>query len=851
MFDSTTQTELRFGQFVLQSAARRLLVKGQPAKLGARAFDVLLALVERRDRVVGKNELLDLVWPNLVVEENNLQVHISALRKLLGHDAVATIPGRGYRFTQALASGPPADMAAETKDHVSSEHAGRSLDRETNLPDNRTLLFGRAVDIDSVRSLLEQHRLVSLIGAGGIGKTVLALEVARRFVGEFADGIWLVELAALTSADLVPASIAAAFNVQLPSAMTAQAGLIEALRHRRVLLVLDNCEHLIDSVVETTAALLAACPGVRILATSQEILRLPEEQAYRLGPLATPAAGDTGDPTLYSAVELFAHRVKLVDRSFAVTASNAPGVVEICKRLDGIPMAIEMAAARVPLLGVEGVRSRLDERFRLLSAGNRIALRRHQTLRAALEWSHSHLSAAERVVFRRIGIFAGGFPLHALAEVVAEGELDEWEVIERLGSLVDKSLIVAEGSPTPRYRLLETIRAYALEQLAQAGETVELERRHAAWIARLCEDLAQVTPTQRAIHWGSWYGPELDNVRAAIDHAFAEGGDVHLGIKLTGCAAALFTGRNVWTEGIARQDVALARLDAGTPPQTEACLWDGVSLIWRNLNHHKDLTAAMRSAVLWQGLDEERYLRAVLLRARALAFLLRFSDAQEVLTLVEGRLDPWPALQGQYWNVQGLLAHLSHGDAGAAYARARTLFDQVGDINNSLIACANLAEFLFAQGHADRSEAEWHAALERARAWAAPRLLGHVVGHLAGLLIFQGRLEEAEPLVQEALQLLPKIAYLFWFVPHLALRAALQERWETAARLSGYAQAAYAALGHAREANEDLTVNHLDALLADHLGPEQIASLRNEGASWTAADVLATTGNIACASGQR
>lgn len=851
MFDSTAQTELRFGPFVLQSAARRLLVEGRPVKLGARAFDVLLALVERRDRVVGKNELLDLVWPNLVVEENNLQVHISALRKLLGHDAVATIPGRGYRFTQALASGPQAEMAAEAKDHVVSEDAARGLDRLTNLPDNRGLLFGRAADADSVRSLLQQHRLVSLIGAGGIGKTVLALEVARRFIGEFADGIWLVELAALTSADLVPGSIGAAFNVQLPSAMTPQAGLIEVLRNRRALLVLDNCEHLIDSVVETTASLLAACPGVRILATSQEILRLPEEQAYRLGPLATPAAGDTRDAMLYSAVELFAHCVKLGDRSFAVTAGNAAAVVEICKRLDGIPMAIEMAAARVPLLGVEAVRSRLDERFRLLSAGNRIALRRHQTLRAALEWSHSHLSETERVVFRRIGIFAGGFPLHALAEVVAEGELDEWEVIERLGSLVDKSLIVAEGSPTPRYRLLETTRAYALEQLAQAGETVDLERRHAAWVARLCEDLAQVTPTQRTIHWGSWYGPELDNVRAAIDHAFAEGGDVHLGIRLTGCAAPLFTRRNVWAEGVARQEIALARLDAGTPPQAEACLWDGVSMIWKNLNHHKDLTAATRSAALWQGLDEGRYLRAVLLQARALAFLLRFSDAREVLALVDGRLDPWPALQGQYWNVQGLLAHLSHGDASAAYTRARILFEQVGDINNSLIACANLAEFLFAQGHAEQSEAEWRAALERARGWGDPGFLGHTVGHLAGLLIFQGRLQEAEPLVQEALELLPRIAYLFWFVPHLALRAALQQRWETAARLSGYAQAAYAALGHAREANEDLTVERLDALLGEHLTADQIAALRAEGAAWTAADVLAATGSVTSMSGQR
>jgi predicted ATPase/DNA-binding winged helix-turn-helix (wHTH) protein len=846
-----TSTELKFGRFELQVTARRLLVEGRPVKLGARAFEVLLALAERRDRVVSKHELLNLVWPNLVVEENNLQVHISALRKLLGQDSVATIPGRGYRFTMALTGDAPGNAAAQEAAIVSSQHAWGTRSQETNLPDSLPLLFGRAADADSVRDLLERNRLVSLIGAGGIGKTALALEVAHRCVGQYADGVWLVELATLTAADLVASAIAAAFNVRLPSTTTAQVGLIEAFRYRSVLLVLDNCEHLIDSVVATTAALLAACPGVRVLATSQEILHLPEEQAYRLDPLTTPAAGDTRDAMLFSAVELFAHRVKSIDRSFAITADNAPAVIEICKRLDGIALAIEMAAARVPLLGVEGVRNRLDERFRLLSAGNRVALRRHQTLRAALEWSHSHLSAAERVVFRRVGIFAGGFALHALAGVVADAELDEWEVIERLGSLVDKSLIVVEGGPAPRYRMLETTRAYALEQLADAGETAALERLHARWIARLCEDLLEVTPMPRAIDWGSWFAPELENVRAALDHVFARGGDVHLGIKLAGCAAPLFIRRHAWAEGVARQDIASGCLNENTPPEVEAWLWDGASILWRNLNHHRELAAARRSATLWQGRDEARYLRAMLSQAKTLGLLQRVPEAQQVLSSVEGHLAPWPALQGRYWNVRGILAYICDEDARTPYTRARTLFDQTGDVYNSVIASANLAEFLFIQGHVKSSEAEWCTALDRARVWADPGPIAHTLGHLAGVLIFQGQLERAEPLVQEALQSLPKIAYLFWFVPHLALRAALQARWETAAHLSGYAQAAYAALGHVRERNEDLVVKRLDSLLPEHLGPEQVASLREEGASWTEAEALVAASSISDGSSQR
>lgn len=839
MSATTNPAELEFGRVRILEAQRQLLVGEVPAKLGARAFDVLLALVERRDRVVGKAELFDLVWPNVVVEENNLQVQISALRKVLGPQAVATIPGRGYRFTLASVNEPDGDAPALAIGPAASKQEAPPVAAPTNLPGSRPQLIGRTADVDEVRSLIQRHRLVSIIGAGGIGKTALALEVANRFLGEFSEGVWLVELAALTSAELVPGAIAAAFNVRLPAEASALHALIEAFKCRDVLLVLDNCEHLIDGVVETTAALLAACPSVRVLATTQEILRLPAEQAYRLGPLAIPAMGEVGDAMRYSAVELFSQRVKALDRSFEVTTNSVAAVVEICRRLDGIALAIEMAAARVPLLGVEGVRTRLDERFRLLSAGNRIALRRHQTLRAALEWSHGHLSGVEQIVFRRVGVFGGGFALPSLADVVADAELDEWEVVERLGSLVDKSLVVAEGSPTPRYRLLETTRAFALEQLAAAGETDELERRHARWIARLCEDLAEVTPTPRAIDWGNWFGSELDNVRAALDWAFAPRGDVALGIRLTGNAAQLFIRRYAWPEGIARQDAASSRLEPGAPPASEACLCDGVSMIWRNVSHHRDLAAAERSAVLWQGLDEARYLRAELTRARALTFLRRESEAQRVLSLVEGRLSAWPALLGRYWNVRGLLAYFFQADATPAFTRARTLFDQVGDHYNSIVAGANLAESLLVLGRVDEAESECRASVRHARVWADAGPIGHTVGKLAGMLIFQRRLEQAEPLVQEALHLLPKMAYLYWFVPHLALRAARRGWWETAARFGGYAEASYSALGHLPGPNEGLTITHLNALLAEQLAPETVAGLRNEGASWTETDVIA------------
>ena len=851
------QAGLRFGRFLLQRQRRLLLADGEPAKIGARAFDVLMALVDRSDRVVSKSELLDLVWPNVVVEENNLQVHISTLRKLLGPHAIATIPGRGYRFTLAPAETSSIDesVGQDVSNEASSgsglidetdirSRAGKAIgdrDRLTNLSGTRAVLFGREADSDIVHGLLGHHRLVSLIGEGGIGKSSLALQVAERYLGAFADGVWLAELAPLTSGELVPTAIAAAFNVTLPAEKPARQALVHAFRYQKVLLVLDNCEHLIDGVAATSAALLAGCPGVRILATSQEFLRLPEEQAYRLAPLAYPAASETNEPMLYGAVELFVHRVRAVDRSFAVSPANVAAVIEICHRLDGIALAIEMAAARVPLLGVEGVRNRLDARFQLLSTRNRTALGHHQTLRAALEWSHSHLSSGEQVVFRRLGVFVGGFPLQALAEVVSDGGLDAWEAIERLGSLVDKSLVVPDGSPLPRYRLLETMRAYALERLAAAGETQELKSRHAAWVTSLCTELDEVTPTPRTFQWDVWLAPELDNVRAALDWAFGESGDLLQGMKLTRYAVQLFDLRLMLGEARERLDIALSHVDASTPPEIEALLSDMVSAPGLALDEHKKIAAAQRAAALWEGRNEGHFLNAELRRAGLLTVLGRAPEAEVILAIVKDRLEPWPALTAKYWNIRLMLAHASPAAAESAYVKARALFDQIGNAAASVIATANFARGLFFQGQTERAEAELRAVLKRAQCCGHPGVTSHIVGHLARVLIYQGRVDEAEPLIQQNLQLLPKLNYLFSFAPELALRAAWRGQWETAARLSGYCVAAHTSSGM----REDITTPIqmlLNEMLAQHFDPDRISALRLEGASWVEPDVLAAAG---------
>ena len=371
----------RFGLFEMQPDQRRLLIDGDPVALGSRAFDVLLALAERAGQLVTKIELLELVWPGVIVEENNLQVQISTLRKVLGPHAIATIPGRGYRLALA-----PDDASTEAARFESAPPA--TLAGSAALPDAPTespALYGRAEDIAALSDLIRHHALVTVVGSAGIGKTRLAQAVVHELRNEFADGVVLVELAPLADPALVAVTVARALGLMVGDVRTAVDLAAQALAGRRLLLVFDNCEHLLASVDHMLAALRKGAPSVHIVATSQELLRHPDEHVYRLGTLALPDEATVSSAREAGAVELFVARVQAVRPRFLLSDENVGAVVEICRRLDGLPLAIELAAARAPLLGVEGVRERLGERFRLLTAGSRLALLGNQTLRGA--WS--------------------------------------------------------------------------------------------------------------------------------------------------------------------------------------------------------------------------------------------------------------------------------------------------------------------------------------------------------------------------------------------------------------------------------------------------------------------------------
>ncbi len=617
---------LHFGRIELRPTERVLLVDGKAAVLGARAFDLLLALAERAGRLVGKHELIDLVWPGVVVEENNLQVQVSALRKLLGPHAIATIPGRGYRFTLAA----PADAEHEGAAAPRPGWAGRGNLSEP-LP-----LVGRAAEVQAAAAMIGPRSLVTIVGAGGIGKTRLAQALAWPQRNAWRDGVWWVDLTRLSDPARTVPEVAALLGVNLPvEAGGDPAELAQRLATRSALVVLDNCEHLVEAVSALAGALLALAPGIALLATSQELLKVEGERVYRIEPLALPPPEAVHeDPLAYGAVELFVQRVRALQPAFVLEPAQSAAAIAICRRLDGLPLAIELAAARVPLLGLEGLRQHLGARFRVLTGGARMALRKHQTLRAALDWSHDLLDAEERAVFRQLGVFTGGFTLELAQRVAADEQRDGWVVLELLAHLVDKSLVVASSDgagATPRYSLLESTRAFALEQLAAAGEADTMLRRH----AQVMRDFAQTVGRQR---WTLTMATvraaqrELDNLRAALAWAMGENGDRGLAVDLLSGGAIIWYRSGLLDEGLDRM-LALLPLpgDLGARREADFCL--GIARLGTESGRHDDAwQAALRAEALYRQLQDADAVADILLPLVTLAaWRGEFDRAQRTL----------------------------------------------------------------------------------------------------------------------------------------------------------------------------------------------------------------------------
>jgi predicted ATPase/serine/threonine protein kinase/Flp pilus assembly protein TadD len=430
-------------------------------------------------------------------------------------------------------------------------------DVPNNLPAPLTGFIGRDRQKSELAALTREHRLVTLTGVGGGGKTRLAIEVARPMLSEASEGIWFVELAAVASGDLVAGTVAAVLKIRDEAGVTVEAAIARAIGSKRITLILDNCEHLLDEVARFVATVLTACPELRILATSREALTVPGEAVYHVPSLAVPQVepGVTVEElSANESVRLFAARAAAVHPSFAITPQNAAVIARICMRLDGIPLAIELASARVKVLPPEEIEKRLGDRFRLLTASSRTALPRHQTLRALIDWSYDHLFEREQGLLRRLSLFAGGWTLDAAEAICAGDGIEDWEILDSLSSLVDKSLVEidvegGQGTGKPRYRMLETIREYSHSRLLELQEGAEVLDRHRTYFVALAEEMAAGLMGPEQSTCLRRLSAEHENLRLALDMCAAPGADPDLGWRLSGALGRFWFLKGHWNEG--------------------------------------------------------------------------------------------------------------------------------------------------------------------------------------------------------------------------------------------------------------------------------------------------------------
>jgi predicted ATPase/DNA-binding winged helix-turn-helix (wHTH) protein len=687
-------TIIRFGHCQLFTNRRELIVDGVPVALGNRAFDVLRMLVAAGGHLVTKDEILNRVWHGIVVEENTLQVQITRVRRALGHDRgfLKTVSRRGYRFVAEVTR---ADEVGEGTAQVAAtiEALAHEREKRTSLPAVTSLLLDREAELAEVVRLTAAHRLVTLTGAGGIGKTRLAIEAARHLQSQLPDGAWLVELGPLTDPDLVWVTVATALRLTLPAGASLD-DLAYSLRTKHLLIVLDNCEHVIEAAASVAERLVRGTPTVRVLTTSREPLRAEGEQVYQVPCLNVPPkeTEDLDEVLRHGAVQLFIARARAAEPQFSTDHRVIAAIAEVCRRLDGIPLAIELAAARAATLGVAELAARLDDLFRLLTHGRRTALPRHQTLRATLDWSYELLPKVERTVLRRLAVLPGYFMLEAACAIAADGDLTADDVIDSISNLTSKSMIAATLSGAlVRYRLLETTRTYALEKLIASDEFDATARRHAEHYRAVFQRAASEWEMHSTDEWLASYAGRIDNVRAALDWAWSTRGDAAIGVALTAATVPLWTELSLSDECCARVDQAIANLDTASSRGTreEMQLWAArawsifylkgpvpETVAWTNVLHMAERLADVdyQFRALW-GLWTCHLMRGEYPNALALAD--RFA------TLAQGQSDPTDALVGE--RMRGTSLHYLGDQTGARNHLERMLARYVPPVRRSHI----------------------------------------------------------------------------------------------------------------------------------------------------------------------
>lgn len=810
---------LRFRGWELRPEERVLLVNDAPVQIGSRAFEVLLTLAERRGRMVTKGELLDAAWPGLVVEENNVSVQVATLRRVLGPSAIVTVAGRGYQLsTEPLPAEEPAADAPVA-----------------SLPE----LLGRDRDLAAVMAHLAQGALTTITGPGGVGKTTLAREGFARYCALVqAPGVW-IDLAPIRDAQQVVPTIAKSLGIETAAHAEGILSFIGALGQSAAFVALDNCEHQIDEVARFLNLALSDAQRVKWFATSREPLGVQGENVHRLEPLSVPDGSVTAAQAVeHGSVALLCKRIVESDRRFCLDEGNVAAAVMLCGQLDGLPLAIEMAATRVATFGLEDVCLRLDQRLKLLKSRAARGLPRHQTLEATYDWSYGLLSPVEQAVFRRLAPFLGGFRTDMAQRVVSDehegGTIDSWAALDAIGALVEKSLVQRRPNEPGRFFLLESARDYARARLDEAGETASVLQRHArevaAWFEFAQSDADGMTDAQ----WVRRYSPERHNARAALAWACLQ--------QSPDDAAQLVTALSMMDWLLCRQaevlacDVPLALLAEAAPPKRAAAY---LEFSWA---HFCDGSHALGAQLSEEAFELFTQLGEGALAYRALAQLSRLQECRP--GMADAAQAAWQRLQrlddrGISLRNQ-IFCAVSAGPANRPdytierLQELRNLADEAGFESAAAICGCNLTDKLLMARRYDEAVTTADQLLRATG--VRPRATAFILHNKAAALISLGRVDEAYETGRLAFQTMPAVAH--FLVAAFALGAALEGRLTDAALLHGCGCRIRDENHEAPDAWEAWAIANTALQLQRGMSEAQCTELMKLGAAMSASEVL-------------
>jgi predicted ATPase/DNA-binding winged helix-turn-helix (wHTH) protein len=811
---------MRVGSFELFPSERLLSAGGKPVELGSRAFDVLLVLVEYHGRLVTKATLLERVWPRLVVDENNIPTQIASLRRALGVGAIRTVQGFGYRLDLEVSS--PASKSAPPI-ATPPTPLPRLTPQRRAWPNRFGPLVGRDDDVRNVRDALRRSCLVTIVGIAGVGKTRLAEEILALEAEKPEAAVAWVSLATLEHIDRVPSAIALALGISLPDGVEGFSALRQAIESEPLLLILDCAEHLSDALVTPLTGLILQTQGVRVLITSQAPLGIAGELVYRLAVLPVPRSGlSPADVKEYAAITFFAQRAAAADRRFELTAANALVIAEICRRLDGIPLALELAAARVPALGLSALLARLDDRFRLLKGTGRPLNLRHGTLHAAFDWSYGLLAPDEQRVFNRLGVFAGSFSLATAAACVAEGTIDTSEAMDLIGRLVDRSLVTALAVDPPRYALLESARYYALERLTVTGELEAARGCMSASILTLLDVAYQEYWSLDEEIWLHRYELELDNVRAAMEWATLN--DRELAVALFGSAWPLLVETDLHTEARARYSRVLTLLSDDLPRARIARFWQAIATYDSARQCDRARYAAELAAKMHAETGDTRSHYYALMQLAG-NWRVDSESARATFHTARHLEDPaWPARLLAFGALTegGLLMSAGQfADARAAYQRA-VKFALTTSERQALAASVDMVELDMACGNTASALQLGRPLALSLRHLGRRETLFELLSHMFSALVISGEIHEARATGKDLYDLALRldVSKLYMVLDAMALLACAEGNLDAGARIIVCSDAAHETHGQPRRrSSEERTRTAAIAILDTALGP--------------------------------